>query len=335
MQQPDLARRVLSIAAISFVTIVPCRAHAQLAEAEAMFNDGNRLMAAGQIGQACDAFEASNKLEQRAGTLIRLGECREQNHQLASAWSAYKDALTRVKDPYKRDIALAKAAELEPKLSYLTVSIPDDSRVEGLQLARNGKALDPVLWNRAVPVDGGQYIIAGRAPGHEEWQTTVEVPIEHGKVTVDVPKFKEIAKLITPAPTVTNQVDAADEARDRPAGMFTTKRKIAIGVAGAGAVSLIAGIFLGVSAKGKNNDAYALCPDPQTPCAGADQATKLTQSAHSLAIEADVAFGIAAAAAIGAGVLWFTGAPETTPPRVSVVPAVTPGQAGIALVGRF
>ena len=72
-------------------------AHAQSAEAEAMFNEGDKLMAAGKLAEACSAFEASNNMDPRAGTLIRLGECREQNHQIASAWSAYKDALGRVK----------------------------------------------------------------------------------------------------------------------------------------------------------------------------------------------------------------------------------------------
>jgi len=47
-------------------------------------------MAEGKLAQACQAFEASNRVEPTAGTLILLGECREQNQQLASAWSAYK-----------------------------------------------------------------------------------------------------------------------------------------------------------------------------------------------------------------------------------------------------
>src|SRR5450432_2336877 len=102
---------VIMIAVLCFVPV----ARAQSAEAEALFNDGARLMAAGQLAEACEAFEASNRIESRAGTLIRLGECREQNHQLASAWSAYKDALTRVRDPQKRALAESKVAQLEPR----------------------------------------------------------------------------------------------------------------------------------------------------------------------------------------------------------------------------
>src|SRR5262245_45251859 len=58
-------------------------AYAQSADAEALFEQGNQLMADGKLGQSCDSFEASNQIEPRAGTLIRLGECREQNQQFA------------------------------------------------------------------------------------------------------------------------------------------------------------------------------------------------------------------------------------------------------------
>ncbi|HEU4727857.1 MAG TPA: hypothetical protein VFT22_08220 [Kofleriaceae bacterium] len=168
-------------------------AGAQSAEAEGLFNDGNKLMAQGQIAAACDAFEASNHIEPRAGTLIRLGECREQNHQLASAWSAYKDALTRVKDPKKRAYATARAAALEPRISRLTVAVPAESRIEGLALTRGGKPLDPVLWNRALTVDGGDYVITARARGREEWRATAHVAIESDKVAIDVPRLKELS----------------------------------------------------------------------------------------------------------------------------------------------
>ena len=100
-------------------------AHAQSAEAEAMFNEGDKLMAAGKIAEACAAFDASNNLDPRAGTLIRLGECREASSQYASAWTAYRGGLTRAKDPRKRGIAQAKVSALEPRLSHLTITSAD------------------------------------------------------------------------------------------------------------------------------------------------------------------------------------------------------------------
>src|SRR6185503_11270900 len=114
-EEPSMRRLplVLSIAAISVVASART-ARAQSAEAEALFNDGDAKMKAGKLDEACQAFEASNRIEPRAGTLIRLGECREQNKQLASAWSAYKDALTRVKDTNKKVIAQGRVSDLEP-----------------------------------------------------------------------------------------------------------------------------------------------------------------------------------------------------------------------------
>ncbi|TMQ17611.1 MAG: hypothetical protein E6J90_22095 [Deltaproteobacteria bacterium] len=316
------------------------RAHAQNAEAESLFAEGNKLMAEGKLADACDAFEASNRAEPRAGTLIRLGECREQNQQYASAWSAYKDALNRVKDPRKRQFATGKAAALAARLSYLTISVPDDSRVDGLTLTRNGKPLDPTLWNRALPVDGGAYIIAGRAPGHEEWQTTARVPGEGGKISVEVPKFKEIAALL-PAPTPTPPPPAPVEPAPPPSAPVETvetgwsaRRKIALGAAATSVLALAAGTALGLSARSKQSDAHALCPDPQAGCDGADRASDLVRSGHNLAISADVAFGVAGVTAIAAGVLWFTGGQDARR-RVAVVPVGAPGLFAIAARGSF
>jgi hypothetical protein len=344
----DLQHRRRSIAAtsVALLTLVTLlglgagnRALAQSAEAEALFNDGSKLMAAGKLAAACDAFEASNRVEPRAGTLIRLGECREQNQQLASAWSAYKDALTRVKDPRKREVASAKAAALEPRLSYLTVSVSDESRIDGLTLTRDGKSFDAMLWNRALPVDGGDYVIAGRAPGHEAWQTTAHVPVELAKVSVEVPKFKEIVKLTaapTPppasaAPSVGSAADRGPEERG-----VTIRRKLAIGVAGVGLATGITGLIVGASGKADQDHAFELCPVPAMSCDHADQANALIKSSHRRSLEANVAFGVAAAAAIGAAVLWITGAPGAeSPRRVTLVPHTAPGELGVVMLGRF
>ena len=326
--------RAPSIAAISLVilSISAAPAHAQNAAAEALFSDGERLLKEGKVAQACDAFEGSNRLEPRAGTLINLGLCREQNKQLASAWSAFKDALTRVKDPKKKQLATARVAEIEPKLSYLTISVPDESRVEGLTVTRNGKPVDPALWNRAVPVDGGSYKIGGSAPGHEEWSTTIEVPVELGKVSVDVPRFKEITKLVetTPPPPTTVTVTPPAEDRDSPS-MFTGKRKLALGVAGVGVLSIGAAIVLGVQANGFQDDAYALCPSPSMACTRADEANDLMEKGRGRALGANIAYGVGAAAVIGAAVLWFTGAPSERERRVSVTPRAN----GLDLAVRF
>jgi hypothetical protein len=333
----DRSIAAISIVATFIIIVVSSHAYAQNAAAEALFVDGERLMKQGKIVEACDAFAASNRIEARAGTLINLGLCREQNGQLASAWSAYKDALTRAKDPKKQQVASERVASIEPRLSYLTISVSDESRVDGLALTRNGFAVDAVLWNRAVPVDGGTYVIAGRAPGHEEWSTTVEVPKEKGKISVEVPRFKDLSKLIIQDPKPKPELAPVDEDEEpAPApSMFTPQRKVALGVAGLGVAAVAAGVVFGMQAKGFEDDAFALCPNPATPCADADRATELTDKGHSRALVTNVSYGVAAVSLIGAGVLWFLGAPAGTEAAVAVMPRAGSGTAAIDLTVRF
>lgn len=315
-------------------------AAAQNADAEVLFNEAVALETEGNIPKACEAFEASNRIEPRAGTLIRLGQCREKQQLFVSAWSAYKDALTRVKDPAKKKLAEDRIKALEPTLSYLTVSVPDDVRVEGLTVTRNGKAVDPVLWNRAVPVDGGSYTIVGSAPGQEPWQTTVEVAPSKDKASIEVPRFKAIETLVTPPTGDGSGVTTPPigDTPDEPPGggeggapsAFTGKRKIALGLAGVGLVAIGGGVVLGLSAKGLEDDAFALCPDPAVPCADAAEAQDLTDRAGTRALFANVAYGVGGAAIVGAAVLWFTGAP-TKSDRVAVAPRLGTGFTGVTV----
>jgi hypothetical protein len=112
--------------------------------------------------------------------------------------------------------------------------------------------------------------------------------------------------------------------------MLTGRRKVAIGVATLSAAGLVTAIVLGTTANNRKNDAFALCPDPHTPCANAGRAYDLTVSGHRIAIGADVMFGGAGAASIVAGVLWFTGSPDSLR-RLAVVPT----SHGVVMVGRF
>jgi hypothetical protein len=324
------------------------RAHAQGATAQQRYDDGDRWMAAGRLDEACAAFEESNRLDARAGTLIRLAECREQNHQLASAVAAYRDALARVKDPRKRAYAQQQLTALESRLSYLTVVVPDDRRLDGLAVNCDDKPIDAALWNQTQPIDGGDHVIAAQADGHEAWRTTVHVPVERGQIRVEVPRLAELARpepaprepgvappepVAPPSPVAQSPLALPPGDLDAPPSIFTTRRKIGVGVAVVGAGAAVLGAVLGSAAKGKQNDALVLCPDGPA-CQQADAANALMRSGHHQALEANIALGVAAAAAIGAGALWFTGAPAESR-RVTVVPGLAPGWAGLAVVGRL
>jgi hypothetical protein len=116
--------------------------------------------------------------------------------------------------------------------------------------------------------------------------------------------------------------------RDSPS-MWTGRRKVALGIGGVAVGAFVAGAVLGSGANGLEDDAYLLCPDPQLACPSADRANDLIERAESRSLYANVAFGVGVGAAIGAAVLWFTGAPSSAESaQVGVRPTVAPGYVG-------
>jgi tetratricopeptide (TPR) repeat protein len=330
-----------SLIAIAIAVSSPS-AIAQNAEAEQLFQEADRLMAAGKYSEACTAFEGSNRIEARAGTLIRLGDCREKNKQLASAWSAYRDALSRVKDPRKRDAAQKAVQALEPRLSKLTIKVPAAARIAGLAITRNGKVVDEALWDRAVAVDGGDSSIVASAPGRKAATLSASVPVEKGQVAIEIPVLEDATTL----PVVTK--DPADKPLDKPVdkpldkpvgetpsdspGMFTTRRKVALGVAVVGAGGFALGSVFGLQAKKLEDEAFELCPSFDEECANAAQAQSKLDSGSSRALLSNVMFGVGVLGVAGAVVLWVTGAPETSS-GVAIRPTLTTTEIGFAIGG--
>lgn len=304
------------------VCLAPALAWGQASpQAEALFRDGKQLMKDGKLAEACAAFEGSERAEHNIAAVLSLADCREKNGQVASAWAGFlqADSQTRA-DPTKQLLnttAKQRALALEPRLSYLTINVPDESRIAELVVTRDGVAVDAAEWNRAIPVDGGTHVIAGKAPGHEPWSTQVKVAPEQDHQGVEVPKFKELPKLAHVGAVVTPST-------------FTKRRKVALGIAGGGV--LIAGVALGfgLDARGLRDDALAACPPESCTVEAAARAQSKNDRARSRAVVANVGFAAAGAAVVAGAVLWFLSPPERAG-QVSVVPQGN----GLAVMGRF
>jgi len=172
------------------------RAFAQSAsvQAQSLFDEGRKLLQAGKIAEACASFESSQKLDPAVTTLLNLADCREQNHQLATAWGTFTDA-NRMARAANNDklarVASNHAQKLAPRLSKLTVNIPADRQVPGLEILRDNEPINPAGWNHALPIDGGTYTITARAPGRAPWSTTKTIKVESDTQSVDIPKLTE------------------------------------------------------------------------------------------------------------------------------------------------
>ena len=161
------------------------------AQAEVLFREGRDLMAAGKYAEACAAFEQSQKLDPATTTLLNLAACREKLGQLATAWGLFLDAERQTRSASDsagqqlHDVARSRARKLEPRVSKLAINVPDESKIDGLEIVRDRQRIEAVMWNRALPVDGGTYTITAQAPGANEWSTTVIVANEGDTKTVD------------------------------------------------------------------------------------------------------------------------------------------------------
>jgi hypothetical protein len=273
-----------------------------------------------------------------------------------------------------RAIAAERAQKLESRVSTLKIVIPIERKLSGLEILRDGELLDPATWNAKLPMDGGTYNITARAPGRGDWMRSVVIAPEKDTQVVEIPLLEPrtantpatapgparppaigppprpanasgtpgtaVAQQ-PPAPQPTIGPPRAPSTQPQPGSqsdkinqLFAGRRKYAFAAAGASVALFAIGAAFGSAAESKESAAERLCPDPTMPCANAAEANELSKTGHSQATKANVAFGFAALAAIGAGVVWFT-AEKPQANRVVVVPQVAPGAAGIAITGGF
>lgn len=307
--------------------LVSAPAYAQSPEAESLFREGKALLAKGKIAEACDKFEASDKVDPKAGTELNLGDCREKNKQLATAWATFEKAASTAKkenDSKRAAEAKKRAKALEPKLKYLTIKVPEARQYEGLEITRDGRPVDPAVWNQRIPIDQGTYKLKATATNRETWKEEVE--IDKADEEIEVP---ELADVPLEAPPVekkkkkkTNKAPAPDDGR-RYVGLTVTSAVIALGGGSAG-------LFFGLKSRSLARDADAICPN--TNCFDG-RAFDDNKQARRNALFANIGIAAGGLGLIGAVVFYFKGAPRDD--KVAVLPTVSNDEVGFALGGRF
>ena len=345
------ARALLLV--LGAIAASPSRAAAQPADAQSLFDQGRRLLDAGKIAEACTAFDASQRLDPRVTTELNVAACREQNGELATASAAYREAVRIARaggDARLGQVAINHAQRLDPRLSRLTISVPPDRRIPGLAVLRDNEPVDPASWDRALPVDGGSYAITARAPGYEPWSTTQTIKGERDAQTVVVPRLVEL-RAQPVAPESVPSASAADHGiTSAPAGSFLAAEPPAERRSGR---SRIAPIVLGVAALalGGTGLGFELRSETRYDRARTDYQrgisnpdglrNQIIAAANSLGDSAVrdryIAQGLAVAAigcaSIAVYLLVRSGGERRS--AAAVVPAVSSGLAGAALVGRW
>src|SRR5690349_4110243 len=94
------------------------------AVAEQLFLEGRRLVAEGRYAEGCRKLEDSQRIDPAIGTQFHLADCYVLTGRLASAWSQFlhvAGAAHAAGQAPREQIARRRAAELQPRLSFLRV----------------------------------------------------------------------------------------------------------------------------------------------------------------------------------------------------------------------
>jgi serine/threonine-protein kinase len=285
-------------------------------EARVMFEDARRLMRAGQYPAACAELESVRRLYAGSGVLLNLGDCYEKVGRTASAWAAFDEAGATAAAAKRRDYeaeATRRKAALEPRLSRLTVHVPESDR--GVEVTRDSMSVSGGAAI-AVPVDVGAHEVTARAGGRLVWSASVEITAPGETVTVEVPELR-LPELRSPATDASGaaarsaipQTAPATPKRHEPAvepaqktvrDTGSSSRRVAgVTMAGLGAVGVGASVALALVAESR----FAVAEGESGM-----QRSRDSDGAASLGNGASLALAIGVSLLASGAVLWFSAA---------------------------
>jgi serine/threonine-protein kinase len=322
---------------------------AEKATAEALFDEGVKLMRTGNFQEACPKLENSQRVDPAVGTLLYLGECYEKLGRAASAWATFREAQSAAEasgQAKRAQTAKQRVEKVEKDLAYLTIEVADATRsLPGLSITRGGIDAGTSIIGAPVPVDPGEVRIEVSAPGHQNYVVTVSVqPRSRQSMQVPALAVKEEPKVVAPvestppapAPFAALPSDPSPEPPAAEERGMSTLAVVGLVVAGVGVVGAGVGTFYGLRAMSEDKKA------DEGSC-GANVCQERVDHEHSenavsSARVANVAIGVGSGLLVAGG-LMFLFAPSSEPKKegasVRVTPRVGPGFAGIGVEGRL
>ena len=263
------------------------------ARARSAYERGRAHFRAGEFEAAETAFEEAYSVIPNAVVLLSVAEARERGGDIAGAVAAFEQYLRERLDAPDGARVRSRVTELRARPATLRVT----STPAGASIRIDGQ-----VRGESTPAElqlpPGSHRVEVSLAGHQSASTTVEVALG-GQQGADLvlrptPALASSAPSGPSSPSFTALTSVPPDAAQASAGLGAGFW-VAVGVAGGGA---IAGGVLGLMVLSKHSD-YEDNPSADTADAG-----------ERLGLFADVGFGVAAAAAVTAVVLYATSGDE-------------------------
>jgi tetratricopeptide (TPR) repeat protein len=331
--------RALGLALAGLMSSSLARADEKSAAADALFEEGVRLFAAGSRTEACEKFRESFKLDPQNGTL--LAKCHEDIGKTASAWSEYKEVAARAQRANQREreqLATEAVARLETKLRRLSIRVPKTAP-ETLEIRRNGERVGSAQWGIPIPVDPGELQILASAKGHKDWKRTMTLDAGPGTTEVDIGPLELApadANARSPRAPDAPPKAKADEGNGKLIGFIVGGAGIA--AIGTGAVFQL--VALSQDRKRRENEQLAAEANQAGNTAGADAYTAAAKNNRDEAKQGELVAIVTASAGgallvTGAVVYLVAGKSKADTSTVRLAPVIGPGIAGVAGALQF
>jgi hypothetical protein len=285
------------------------------AAAQALFDQAKVAMAAHNYAEACPKLAESLRLQEALGTLLNLADCYEREGKLASAWSKFLEVSAKARaagNAARARIGHDRAAALAPKLSTLVVDVPRASRVDGLEVRRDGTIVGDAEWGAPIPIDPGTHTVEASAPGRKPWSHTLPVAGGAKAAHIELPELERLPvahqdaspPALPPPPASVPPVFGARSGTEQSGSRGRGMKIAAIAAAGVGAAGVGVGTVFGLESLSRHNAAAGRCPPPGPSCS---DPTGVNWSRDSVKFGdiSTVAFAIGGAALAAGVVLWF------------------------------
>jgi len=322
-------RWVARVVGVGALVIGPRAAYAGDATlAEALFQDGKKLMEGHDYAHACPKFKASYDADPATGTLFALASCQEDLGQLATAWTNYMDVAERSKQEGRLDRAQAasdQATLLAPRLDKITIRVAaETAALPGFVVKRNGVPMAAAAWDTPIPVDPGVQEVEATATSKEPFHQIIKFGSQSDQQVLEIVFKDSIPDRILPP------VAANGESSSHP-----PYRPIGYVVGGVGIAAVAAGAFFGLRAKQLDSDSTSNGHCDGTGCDS--KGLKWNHDARS-AGNLSTAFFIGGGVFLAAGItLFIVGAPTSSDSRASITltPSFARDGGSLTLAGRL